>query len=292
MLRNMYFTFCTNVPFCLSLSGRRKTEQENTGTVVMKNKVLLLLIGQAAALLFAFPGYAGSWYLRGSLGYEWSCTADFSDRNSLSTSPPALFGYVTGSDGRPIGAYGDFGKFPGFEIAAGRNVLPWLRADLSLCYRPDMDYRGHANFAGVPGQQPVRSEAHSLGLLGNVFLELAPLLNMSSSRLRPYVGGGLGITCNRLDRMIYEFPGLTNHKVSITPAGEKNDFTFMLTAGTGIVLSDRVILDIAYRYADLGQMRTDQGNMYMNNLPGGIVIGETLTRLRCHGITLGIRYSF
>ncbi|HPQ30047.1 MAG TPA: hypothetical protein PLQ82_16370, partial [Desulfobacteraceae bacterium] len=72
----------------------------------MKNKILLLLICQVTALFFAISSYAGSWYLRGNLSYEWSCTADFSDRNSLSTSPPALFGYVTGSDGRPIGAYG------------------------------------------------------------------------------------------------------------------------------------------------------------------------------------------
>jgi len=258
----------------------------------MKNKVILLLIGQLAALLFAVSGYAEPWYIRGSLSCERSFSADFHDKDSLSTNPPALFGYVTGSDGRPIGAYGDFGKFPGFEIAAGGHILPWLRSDLSLCYRPDMDYRGHSNFYGVPGQQPVRAEARSLGLLGNVFLELAPLINMSSSRILPYVGGGLGITYNRLSRMTYEFPGLTKHKISITPEGKKKDITFMLTAGVGIVLSDRVILDVAYRYSDLGHMRTDQGRMYMNHVPGGIVIGETLTRLRCHGITLGIRCSF
>ncbi|MBN2124390.1 MAG: porin family protein, partial [Deltaproteobacteria bacterium] len=197
-----------------------------------------------------------------------------------------------GVDGLPIGAYGDFGEFLGFEAAAGAYVLPWLRADLSLGYRPDMDYSGQANFSGVPGQQPVHAEADSLCVLGSVFLEPAPLIGLTPGRIRPYVGGGLGMAYNRIDGMTYEFPGLTTHKISITPEGEKTDLAFMLTAGMGIVLSDRVMLDIAYRYTDLGRVRTDVGRMYMNHLPEGIVIGETRTRLRCQGITLGVRYSF
>jgi opacity protein-like surface antigen len=66
----------------------------------------------------------------------------------------------------------------------------------------------------------------------------------------------------------------------------------MLTAGMGIALSDTVILDIAFRYTDLGRVRTEIGRMYMNNVPDGIVIGETWTRLRAQGLSVGVRYHF
>ncbi len=257
-----------------------------------KNNVLLILVVQAAALIFVSSALAGSWYIRGNISLEWSRSADFSDEDSLSVNPPALFGNATGSDGLPVGAYGDFEKIAGFEAAAGGYVFPWLRADLSFSLRPGMDYDGHANFTGVPGDQPVRTEAESFVIMSNLFLEVAPLLNISSGRFRPYVGGGIGIAFNRLDRMTYEFPGLTVHKVSITPEGKNSEPAFMLTLGTGIALSGSVILDIAYRYEHIGRLRTDQGNMYMNHMPAGILIGETQTRLRSHGLTLGIRYSF
>ena len=58
-------------------------------------------------------------YLRGLVGYDWSRDANFEDADCASTSPAALFGCGEGEDGDTLGAYGDFGASPLFEVAAG-----------------------------------------------------------------------------------------------------------------------------------------------------------------------------
>ncbi len=259
---------------------------------MFRNWYMTSLLGVLLLLLSTSQAFAGEWYIRGSMSLERSRSADFFDADSMSANPPALFGSGSGSDGRPIGAYGDFDTFEGFEAAVGRYLFPWLRTDLSVNYRRNMDYEGQANFTGVSGDQPVSGEADSAGIMVNAFLEVSHFMPLPPGRLRPYIGAGLGVTWNRMDRMIYEFPGLTTHKLSITPEGEKRDLSYMVTLGTGIVLTDSITLDVAYRYTDFGHIQTDQGNMYMNHVPAGITIGETEARLRCHGVNLGIRYDF
>ncbi len=71
----------------------------------------------------------------------------------------------------------------------------------------------------------------------------------------------------------------------------------MVTAGVGMAVGERAILDLAWRYTDLGKVRTDRG-------PGRVVwrdgsreplpldLAPTEARLRGHGIRLSLRYAF
>lgn len=238
------------------------------------------------------PAMAADWYLRAAIGYESSRSADFSDDNCASTNPPALFGCGPGIDGRPLGAYGDFGSFGAFEVALGRNVLPLLRTDLAVSWRPNMVYSGKANFLGVPGGQPVYSTASALTTMLNVFVDIPNPAAGSLSGFKPYLGGGLGVSRNSLDEMHYLFPGLAVHKISITPSGRSFHFAYTFSFGTGVVISERVSLDIAYRWSHLGRVETDAGRMYMNHVPKGIDIAGTSARLQTHGLQMGLRYSF
>ena len=244
----------------------------------------LLAIGLSA------QGQAAQWYMGAGAGYEWSLDADFHDEDSASTDPPALFGSGPGSDGRSLGAYGDFGNFAVFEVIAGVQPLKWLRADVSLAYRPQADYTAQANFINVPGEQPVDAEAESLTAMVNLFLEITELFHLDWGVFRPYVGGGIGLSYNQIGRMTYRFPGLTRHKLSVTPSGSRIDFAFKASVGTGIRLSEKLLLDISYRYSDLGRIETDSGNMFMDILPEGIDIGETSAPFRTHGFVVGFRY--
>lgn len=255
----------------------------------MKKFILLFVV-----LLTFSPSIcalAAGWYLRGTLGLERTFPADYSDADSRATNPPALFGTGPGRDGRQIGAYGDFGQFAMVEVAAGKQILPWLRSELAVAYRGDMQYRGQANFRGVPGEQPVSAKANSLSGMANLFLDIASLLGVSLSSFQPYVGGGLGVASNRLSDMTYEFPGNSGaHKITITPSGNKTDFALMAAIGTGIALSDRTLLDISYRYTELGRLQTDAGKAYLNNIPAGIDIASTWAPLRMQGVFAGLRY--
>ncbi len=254
-----------------------------------------IIVWSVALLLFgaAVPAGAAGWYLRGTLGFEWSWAADFADPDSASTNPPALFGTGPGNDGRRIGAYGDFGCFPLVEAAVGKRILPWLRSEFAVAYRPDIRYRGQANFRGVPGEQPVSARADSFSGTINLFFDIAGFLGVDLGRFQPYIGGGVGAARNRLDEMTYLFPGNPGaHKITITPAGTETDFVFMGGIGTGIAVSERIILDISYRYTDLGRMRTEPGKMYLDTRPEGVDIAETRAQLRTHGLFTGVRYLF
>ncbi|MCE5264171.1 MAG: outer membrane beta-barrel protein [Deltaproteobacteria bacterium] len=251
-----------------------------------------------ALLYFSFvllpsSAAASDWYLRGTFGYEWSRAADFSDTDCRSTNPPALFGCGKGGDGQPLGSSGDFGHFPLIEAAMGRQISPWLRADISLAYRFHMDYTGNANFLAVGARQPVSAEADSLSGMVNLFFDLAGIAGRPSGRFQPYVGGGIGLAYNRIGKVTFFFPeNAGRHKVSVVPSGDRKGFAFMLAVGTGIVLTEHITLDLAYRYFDLGRVGTDPGNMAMDVLPAGIAISDIDAPLRTHGMAAGLRYRF
>lgn len=247
-------------------------------------------------LLLPGDGKAAGWYLRGTVGYEKSLAADFSDVDCASINPPALFGCVSGNNGQAIGAYGDFGHFPLVEAAVGRQLLPWLRTDLSVTYRFNLEYDGNANFIppSVGYRQPVSAKADSLSGMMNLFIDINGLLaGKKLWRFQPYVGGGAGFSYNRIGQMTFLFPDNSGaHKVSITPSGDRKDFAFMAAVGTGVILTEQLSLDIAYRYFDLGRVETSPGNMYMNHRPAGIAINSIESHLRTHGLALGLRYQF
>ena len=269
--------------------------------LITKNKktikrLLLWIIFCLVVSFYPASGAAAGWYLRGAIGYEKSLAADFSDMDCASTNPAALFGCATGNNGEAIGAYGDFGYFPLAEIAAGRRLLPWLRADIALAYRFSMDYEGNANFipASVGVRQPVSAKADSLAGMINLFIDIDGLLPEEKLwRFRPYFGGGIGLSYNRIGEVTFLFPeNAGKHKISITPSGDRKDVAFMLAVGTGFVLTEHLILDVAYRYFDLGRVETSPGNMYMDTKPAGIAINGIETRLRSHGPAAGLRYQF
>ena len=146
----------------------------------MRRSILLFAVLLACSP--AIPARAAGWYVRGALGVERSFTADYSDADSRATNPPALFGTGPGSDGRQIGAYGDFGQFPTVEAAVGKQILPWLRSEFALNYHADMQYHGQANFRGIPGGQPVSGSANSFSGMAHLFLDIAPLLSVNLGR--------------------------------------------------------------------------------------------------------------
>ena len=231
--------------------------------------------------------FSAEWYIQGSLGYERSRDADFRDDHS-SEAAADLFGEGSGEDGAPLGAYGDFGDYSMAQFAVGRRITAGLRAGIEAQYRWEMDYRGNANFRSVGDNQPVSAQARSLAVMATLYWDMSGV-----GLFQPYIGAGAGLAVNHVDKMTYRYPDNTGrHKVSVVPSGDRQDAAFMVTGGTGIVLSDRIILDIAYRYQDLGRIGTDRGNMVMDILPEGIEVDETSAPLRTQGITAGLRFRF
>lgn len=252
---------------------------KKNSSVVFLNLFLMLFV--------ASPAFAADYYLRMSGGVDWLNDTNFRDDGG---NGAALFGAGNGSDGRPLGAYGDFDTYGFVEGAAGMRLLPWLRLEVALAYRPSMHYSGQANFNGVPGSQPVSGSADSLSSLLNVYFDANALPGVSFGRFQPYVGGGIGVAVNWIGEMTYRFPQLAYHNYSIIPGGTRTDLAFMATAGTGFELTKHLLLDVSYRYTDLGRVQTNPGIMRMDRRSQAI--GRTSAPLRAHGMLIGLRYHF
>jgi opacity protein-like surface antigen len=267
--------------------GECGTMARRMGGLLKKNGRVLFL-NLFLALFLASSAFGGAdYYIRISGGIDWLNDANFRDGGG---NGAALFGAANGSDGRPIGAYGDFDPYGFVEGAAGMRLLPWLRSEVALAYRPSMHYSGQANFIGVTGSQPVSGNADSLSSLLNFYFDANALPGVSFGRFQPYVGGGIGVAANWIGKMTYRFPQLAKHNYSIIPGGEKTDLAFMATAGTGFELTKHLMLDVSYRYTDLGRVQTDPGIMEMDTTTQRI--GGTTAPLRAHGMLMGLRYHF
>jgi opacity protein-like surface antigen len=76
--------------------------------------------------------------------------------------------------------------------------------------------------------------------------------------------------------------------------GTGTDLAYMLTAGGTMRLTGRLVLDVGYRYSDLGQVRTESGPAVITRTSFRRVldIAGTEADLSAHGVTAGLRVEF
>ena len=89
------------------------------------------------------------------------------------------------------------------------------------------------------------------------------------------------------------FPATT----TTVPGGSRAGLAWMVTAGLAMPVGARAILDLAWRYTDLGKVRTDRwpGRVVWRDgsrEPRPLDLAPTDARLRSHGVRLPLRYAF
>jgi opacity protein-like surface antigen len=251
------------------------------------------LIGRACALLLftaMVPAVAqAETYGRVGVGYDTASDTRFGDANCSATTPPALFGCVAGLDGAPLGAAGHFGKAASFDLGIGWRAASFLRLEAVATYRPGLDFKGDANFLRTPGEQPVNADHDSLAGFVTAYADLPVVAGV-----RPFVGGGVGASRNRIGPVTYGFPGLAANASTVTAAGSQTDFAWTVSAGVSWPLSDRLTLDLSYRDADLGEVRTDAGPITITRTSGvrAIDVGPTVADLETRGVSASLRLAF
>ncbi|MFN3230920.1 MAG: outer membrane protein [Alphaproteobacteria bacterium] len=225
-------------------------------------KAILPVIG--LSLLVAVPAAAQQSkpsYVRLGAGLSDSNSAVYRDRDCASTDPAALFGCADGPDGNPIGAYGGYGSSVIIEGAWGHYLSDWLRGELAFGYRPDLDFTGQSNFAGVTlGTEPVEARGRNVTMMANAYLMLTPLFG-NIAGFQPFISGGAGLAFNRTSEVSYFFPSLGAGDATITQPGSTTDFAWSLGAGAVVDLGDTIAVELAYRYFDMGKMRTRPGDI-------------------------------
>ncbi len=100
----------------------------------------------------------------------------------------------------------------------------------------------------------------------------------------PYLGLGVGLAYHQMDEYSYPVGGARPYRVT-----GANDLTLAWAAMTGVAyqISDRAILDIGYRYIDLGRAAT--GRADPNSFtPSKLSVDD----MSAHEFKVGLRYHF
>lgn len=240
----------------------------------------------AAALLAMVAGTGSAnaqgtgFYVRGDLGLAFSGQADTRDDNCGSPNP--LFGCGTTLD-----------STSGTSIAIGGGVgyrfAPWFRSDLTLTWRPLFDVDGTLTRAATP-DRTFQSDVSSVAGMVNGYVDIAGFLPKGKLGIfQPYVGAGLGFAVNSMDDISAQSPFAAG-VIETAPGGTSANFAWMVTAGTGIHAGHGIIVDLGYKYTDLGSFTSDAGQACAGAACRNIdaVTGD----LHAHELSVGIRFGF
>jgi|AGTN01.1.fsa_nt_gi Opacity protein and related surface antigens len=233
----------------------------------MKRVVLAVLT--VVASFSATMAQAGQWYVRGDAGYGWSRDAEIKDKGDCSAG-----GALVGCDK----VTGDFGNGFAVGLGVGKQILPWLRTEAAVTYRGAYAYE----VEGVSARQDLDAWTG----MANVYLDVRGLTKTRMGVFHPYVGAGIGVSRNESGKLKDKDNG-----GAFAPGGEYTTFAWSLTAGSGImVLKDKLVFDLAYRYSDLGKAGGESGPAFDGI--GSYQASPTEVRVRLHEITAGLRYMF
>jgi opacity protein-like surface antigen len=220
----------------------------------------------------------GGWYIRGDLDYHKS---DFRGAD-----------YITyGVDncnpcGGPVAVPGsksfDFGKLKGaFSVGGGvgYKINRYFRTDLTADYWAKSKFTGQTS--DLTSVSVDTSNFSALLLLANAYVDLG-----TWNRITPYVGAGIGGAYVRWDDLHNSFPGVDDHH-----RGAKEwRFAYALMAGASYCLTDKLDLDVGYRFSHIngGKMFS-----YTDSSAGGPGAGPGFDRgMNTHEVRGGLRYSF
>jgi opacity protein-like surface antigen len=201
------------------------------------------------------PGYKAplvqlstGWYLRGDIGGTWGIISSANSAPSFADPTDNKLGSgMTGGLG--VGIKGS-----------------WFRTDVTFDYATAMKYQGTV----VTANDTTAKIQPTTGLF-NGYLDLGTWYHMT-----PYIGAGAGVSYVRVSDFAGPNPPLNG------AARSQWKFTWAGMAGVAIGISHNLMIDIGYRYLNLGDVTT-----------GSDALGATsFKNVAAHEARVGLRWSF
>ena len=175
----------------------------------------------------------------------------------------------------------DLGTGSAFGISAGKYITDNFRLELEAIKRTgyEMDTTDSDN-------NLMEANITSKSIFINGFYDFQPF-SLGNKPITPYLGGGVGISKNKMGATHENRPGNTVDGKTIS------QFAYKVAAGTLVDLTENVSLDINYQYVNLGNLKSgvgvyNQNGIFQANLPAGINGGEIKTQ----ELMVGLQYKF
>jgi len=207
---------------------------------------------------------AGPCYFRSDVGYSWS-----RDPHSTFTQTDVGGTFITNAVSSDI----DNSWLAGAGFGCGTGPRG-IRAEVMFDWRAERDVTG---VLAAPLGGSLSTSVQSSTIMFNAYYDFGHW-----GSFVPYLGAGVGLARNELDGVSF----------STSPNIQAGDTNWSLAwsgmAGAGFQLSERVILDLGYRFIDMGkaQSGTADSSGFTNNPP------VRVDDLTAHEFKVGLRFHF
>jgi len=145
----------------------------------------------------------------------------------------------------------DLGTGSAFGFSVGKYLTNSFRLELEAIKRTGYEYDARVSTAGltsITAEAKIQTEAVFI----NGFYDFQPL-TMSNTAITPYLGGGVGISRNKMGTDVVHSNGIPT---GVTIDGNTiNQFAYKLSAGTLVSLTKQLSLDVNYQYINLGAFK-------------------------------------
>ena len=255
-------------------------------------------------------GASGPCYFRADVGYSWSRDPEITWPVSTDTidvvdtgggnfkevnRSSVLVTDQVNNTSRENGAFGEVGFGCGMSLGGGSGR--GIRGELMFGFRGDRKVDGEPGTysiiyndvtpipvapppVSVPVvDDPLHTSIKSYTMMFNAYKDLGTYGNIT-----PYVGAGVGAAYHQVKETYF-----TGNYNLVNKIEGHNDLSFAwsVMAGVGYQISDRAVIDLGYRYIDMG----DASSGRVDNA-GFVNPRVNFDDLTAHEIKIGLRYSF
>ena len=182
----------------------------------------------------------------------------------------------------------DLGTGSAFGFSVGKYLTNSFRLELEATKRTGYEYDARVStveFTTFTFKSKIKTHA----LFINGFYDFQPFI-MSNTAITPYLGGGVGISRNKMGTYVQQNNGI--------PTGETADgntinrLAYKFSAGTLVSITEQLSLDVNYQYVNLGAFKSgtevfDNG-AFLGILDRGFHGGDIKTQ----ELMVGLRYTF
>ncbi|XOJ85100.1 outer membrane beta-barrel protein [Methylophilaceae bacterium Uisw_099_01] len=180
----------------------------------------------------------------------------------------------------------DLGTGTAFGFSVGKYLTDSFRLELEAIKRTGYE------FDARDIQDPEftdKAKMQTEALFINGFYDFQPF-TMSNTAITPYLGGGVGISRNKMGTDVFHVNGVPN---GLTINGDTiNQFAYKLAAGTLISLTQQLSLDVNYQYVNLGAFKG--GTERINDDRTTVILqrGYNGGEIKTQELMVGLQYKF
>ncbi len=210
------------------------------------------------------------WYLKGFIG---STSYDVSSIDNAAFDTADFTFHNLGFEASGFGGLG-----------FGSKVSDHFRWDVTGEYRNRATFHGFDSYEGpgFSGTNDYEATLKSWAMLANFYWDI-----ICWNGLTPYVGGGVGFSRNYIGN--FTDINVPNLGAAYANTNVTTEFAWAIHAGLAFEVNDRVTLDFAYRYINLGDAMSDTVIAYDGS---GTAEGLEFEDIDSHDIMLGVRWKF